>query len=226
MRRMMGVLQALSLDPLGRTVMRLACPPAAAPAPGLAVFAAPAGDPAACCRTPLFASQIIDDGFISDAPPPSGWQIGDQLDLLPPSGRGFQPPAASRQWLLVLQAQPATRLLPLGLRGLQGGVEVAVFSPQPLAWLPAEIEVAAELAPAVEWADYVAVHLPEAELPRMLDAFGGHRPAPGGKTFDWLIDQPMPCGLGACGACARLVGKRLLLACRDGPVLTYAQVAG
>jgi hypothetical protein len=153
------------------------------------------------------------------------WIAGDEIDLLGPVGSAFVPPSRARRWLLATPEGPADRLLPLLADGLSRGVELALVTPDPPPELPAPVELNPGWAEAAAWADFVAFEIPSSAEPSVYlqEQFlpvGVH------GSVQALITLPMPCGIGACSACALRLRKGWVLACRDGTVWAASDLLG
>jgi dihydroorotate dehydrogenase electron transfer subunit len=142
---------------------------------------------------------------------------GIWLDLLSPIGQGFAPPQASRRWLLVGMTPGVGRLLPLIPWGLAQEASIVLVTPAPPPGLAAEVEVIPEAGPAIAWADYIGVDAPSESVEALGDLLPGD--APDRRAIaEVLVAGPMPCGTGACAACAVAARPGWKLACVDGPV--------
>ena len=152
------------------------------------------------------------------------WRPGDRLRLRGPLGNGFQLPTAARRVVLAAQAGTSLNpLLALADQALAAGAEVVVLSDQPLADLPAEIEVLPmeEMSAALKWADFCGFVCAYDDLPvftrLMIDSDSEHP-----KEMQVLVVTDMICAEGAaCGVCALPTRKGWRLACKDGPVFNY-----
>ena len=148
---------------------------------------------------------------------------GDDLDVLGPCGHGFDlPPRAGH--LLVVAASPA-RLMALLDWALECGWAVSMWLPPgaPSPSLPEPVEVQrGELSTELlDWAEVVALDLPEPA--RWAAEIRARLPGRAGGFIQALVDVPMPCGTGACQACwvSGVTGYGRKLACVDGPVIQW-----
>lgn len=217
MQRTSAVIQAHTISPAGRPALCLKMDAGSRPAPGQPFMAYLHGstDPV---RTVLYPSRLHDDGFTSTAIPSAVWSVGSRVDLLGPIGKGFSPPARARRWFLIALDQPIDRLLPLVETAVASDINLAVFAGSPMPDLPLQVEIAADPAGVVDWADYIAIDTTAdrlAEVSKLLLPPSGMLPAAQVQT---LIDVTLPCGLGVCAACAVVSGKGWKLSCQDGPV--------
>lgn len=152
------------------------------------------------------------------------WRPGDPLRLRGPLGNGFDLPAAARRVVLAAQANASLNPLQgLAEQALAEGAEVAVLSDQPLADLPAAIEVlpAEELHEALKWADFCAFVCAYDDLPGFARQIrdSSLTDAPDQACMQVLVVTDMVCVEGAaCGVCALPTRKGWRLACKDGPV--------
>ncbi len=183
-------------------------------------------------RVPLYPFHSSASSFefgIADAPHPySALNPGDELDVLGPCGRGFDLP--SRAGHLLAAAVVPVRLRALLDLALERGWAVALWLPPELAQpdapassLPELVEIQrGELsAELLDWADVVALDLPEPA--RWAAEIRAARPGRAAGFIQALVPSavPMPCGTGACQACWVDVGHRRKLACVDGPVFQW-----
>ncbi len=211
----------LRLDPAGQIQARLDYPTAALPAPGQYLLAYDPQDASAALATPLFAAELLADGFWAAAPLPPAWQPGLVLALRGPLGKGFALPGEVRRLALAALGGSAARLLPLAQQALRQDLSVALFTAAALPRLPSSIEInpLGMLPEAIAWADFLAVDLSVEQvesLAGVLGLQGGLPPACPGQV---LVSAAMPCGgSGGCGACAIPVRRGWKLACQDGPV--------
>jgi len=199
----------------------IACQPAAIPQPGQYVSAWSPQDQEAALSSALFAGEIGVQGFLAVPPIPHSWEPGTPLGLRGPLGYGFQMPASAKRLALVGLGDRLSRLLPLGLRAIEGEMAVALFTDCSLPILPAAMEAnpVSALPEAWQWADFMAIDLPIELLDRlrriMMLPPGGHLPCPA----QVLVVSPMPCaGLAECGACGVPAHRSWKLICQDGPV--------
>ncbi|MEX0787411.1 MAG: hypothetical protein WD040_01290, partial [Anaerolineales bacterium] len=186
------------------------------PGAGQAVLALRPGDEAVV-RTSFFPSSISSRGFATVIPAGCAWDVGDEIDVVGPVGSAFNTPSRARRWLLASFEGPADRLMPLLADGLGQGVELALITPEPPPDLPAPVELNPAWAEAAAWADFLAWELPsDAEPSAYLQDRLRETRVHG--SVQALVTPPMPCGIGACSACALRVRKGWALACRDGTV--------
>jgi hypothetical protein len=108
--------------------------------------------------------------------------------------------------------------------GLDQGAEIALYSHHLPSNLPPQIEWVCVLDEALAWTDYLAVDLPQAKLVLLRSQLG----ILPGDSFPYpaqaLITQAMPCGIGACYACALKSTQGWILSCREGPVFDLNQL--
>jgi dihydroorotate dehydrogenase electron transfer subunit len=125
----------------------------------------------------------------------------------------------------------AARLLPLAQKAAQQGADIAWFTDVPLPVLPAayELNPLKALPDSVGWADFLALDLPLALLPKLRELLGqteepaGYNLACPGQA---LIYTSMPCGgVAECGVCAVPMRHGWKLACQDGPVFALNRLA-
>ncbi len=161
-------------------------------------------------------------------------RAGDWLDVLAPLGRPIEFAAGVRQLLLVGEGAGLARLVPIARHAITLGWAVVLVASAsdagaalPAALLPPEVEYRAGLAVETEliaWADTIIACGPAALYRSLADATRsvGLRLEPGRVRA--LIDLAMPCGTGACGACAVPAAGRPRLACVDGPTFDLAEL--
>lgn len=173
-------------------------------------------------RQPVFISHTHTGGVefcVEAAHPLAALEPGAVVDVLGPCGRGFALGPHTTRVLVICQSP--SRLLSLIHHALEQRMSVAVLLPvdAPLPDLPLDVEIVRGEATAelCAWADVVALDVPEpVTLARALRALRPTRPA---GFVQALITPPMPCGVGACQACAAEVGAaHRQLACLSGPV--------
>jgi dihydroorotate dehydrogenase electron transfer subunit len=207
-----ALIDALRLEPPGSVRARLIprTPLRLLPGQALLAFAPLTGG---ARRSTVFPCAIHDQSFVVPVPPGERWGVGDEIDVIGPLGPGFRPPARCRKWLLAAPGRSAERLEPLISLAAARSVEIALVSNPLPPSLPTSVEVNPSLKDAVRWADYMAWDIDEGgDLHRQL---GRNRSA-----CEVLVAPPMPCGSGACQACAVAARRGWKLACIDGPVFS------
>jgi hypothetical protein len=219
-----GKVKEVRIDPSEQTSVWISCPKQAIPSPGRYVLATYRG---AILATPLFLEQSAEGGFLAAPPIPTNLELGAELTLRGPLGRGFKLPATTYRLALASFELSAARLLPLAEQAIQMRAEVAIYCDSPLPGLPSAIESAplSSLPEALHWADFLAVDVPLEQLATLRGHLGisDHEflQCPGQA----LISAPMPCaGLAECGVCAVKTGRGWKLSCKDGPVFDLHQV--
>ena len=158
-------------------------------------------------------------------------QVGAEVEVLGPFGRGFDPAAAGSAPLLVGGGFGVALLAPLSRR-LPEAVLLAAFR-------DAGAARAAELVPAAER----EIALPPANVldllaPRLAAASSVLAAGPDGLVralaaacaaagvpCQVALEAPMACGYGACYGCAVRLGDRLVRLCVEGPVVAGTRVA-
>ena len=155
------------------------------------------------------------------APPFPAWEVGTQLQLRGPLGQGFHLPRDVRRLALVSLSAHSDRLLPLVQPVLEDGGAVALFSDARLPQLPPSVEAYPldSLPEFRDWPDFIALDLPDEELPDLRKRFGLEAHTALGCPAQVLVKIPMPCvATGDCGACTVEGRYSDYLACKDGPV--------
>jgi hypothetical protein len=222
----------IELDPYGRTVAWIECPPGLVPAAGQYVLARASEDETASLARALFPSELAAHRFQTGGLPPN-WGVGTPLVLRGPLGRGFALPEALRRLVLANLGEDGARLRPLMDAALAQGAEVTLFDDQRPRGLPPAVEAfpLSGLVDALPWADFLALHIPYDGLAQLNRIFGPRqslrRPLPAAQA---LVSAPMPCaGCADCGACAvqtRPSWKPTSwkLTCTDGPVFNLEEL--
>lgn len=216
MSQYVGTILEFHLEPDGRRTPWIACDSRTVPGAGEYLLADAPADPDALLPEPLFLQQKDEQGFLAAPLPdalPAQWDLGTELRLRGPLGKGFTLPANTRNLALAAAGDTNARLLPL----LAGVPNAAFFTRRPAHELPTHVEVQPleALPEAFAWADFTVVDLPIQKTDQLSELLGGRRP--NGQV---LIASPMPCGgLADCGVCAVKAGKKYRLLCKDGPVL-------
>ena len=184
-------------------------------------------------RQMVFPAQIWPDGFALELPAGDPARLhlnpGADIVLLGPAGKRAPQIAAGMNLLLVANARPE-RLLPLAMQaiGSAGAVTLLLGRPYPVEALHPEIEVRVGHLPTlvaeyVKWAARVYIHTepqPPNEIVKAMRA----------AEFDEaqvsvLLTPPMPCGTGACQACAVRMRRGWKLACREGPMFPLTDLS-
>ncbi|MGZ9223824.1 MAG: iron-sulfur cluster-binding protein [Anaerolineales bacterium] len=207
----------------GCRYLRVACPQNLIPAPGQYLLAGGGSD--SPLPVPLFYTDSAPRGFIAAASVPDSWNPGAELSLRGPLGRGFTLPLFARKvGLVAFDASPA-RLKGLIRPALKQDAAVVLVCDSNPDNLPDEVEVQplSALSEVVDWADYLAFEAAREDLPVMRDRLG--------RLNQWidtqiLIRTPVPCGgMAECGVCAVTLKWGWKLACRDGPVFDWREIA-
>ncbi len=231
MRQTIAHCQRIEL--LGQRV-RLHFECAAALAPGQFVLArvAPAFDP--YLRQPLFPSAITPNGFAADLaeddPALRFIAPGSNVDVLTPAGSPVGDLPSASRLLLIADRTPAV-LLPVAARAIEAGGSVTLLlaQPYPLDALDPRLEIrvgnlpelAADFAPT---ADLVFIHTAQALHRPIAQALASARPTVATGFARALLAPPMPCGTGACGACAVRTARGWKPACTEGPFFNLADL--
>jgi hypothetical protein len=184
-------------------------------------------------NTDLLATTLFPVGFIrgwfasSDGIPPL-WRAGTALRIKSPLGNGFQLLSGiQRLGLLDLTDSQAAFLIPAIPQALESNAAVSVCSLGMSESLPEVVELlplSAQLD-LISWADCLLISL----FPNSLvSAFGPLRKELSrlGLAAQILVIAAMPCGgIAECGLCAIDGTKRVLLACKDGPVFDFRDLS-
>jgi hypothetical protein len=216
MRRRRARIEALTRRPTGRPAFRFSAAAQAIPGPGQVSLGFRPGSQDVM-RTALFPCLISSEGFSSVIPEGCAWETGDEIDLEGPAGTAFRPPSRAQRWVLASFDNPADRLLPLLFEGLHRGTELALVCSDPPPDMPEALELNPPWQEAAAWADFIALdlgaNLTSAEILPSRVREGNSR-----AVVQVLVTPPMPCGIGACGACSIRTRSGWVLACRDGTV--------
>ena len=225
-----GKLQELILADR-QSAARIVCEPRLIPSPGRYVLAH-AGGSQASLATPLFAAQILTDGFITEGGIPESWSPGLELILRGPLGHGFDlPPGARNVALIAFHTSPGC-LLSLIDSSLLQQASVTLICEFPPDDLPLSIEVQplSALEQIWAWADYMAVSAERGSLADLTNTLIKNEPPPakrGGiiRQAQVMIRSGMPCGgLAECGVCSLPGAHPTRLICKDGPVFNLAEI--
>jgi len=216
-----GLIQEIVLRPDGQHAAWITCPTTTLPEPGQYLSAWAQDDPLAPLATTLFAGALMEERFLALPPLPATWQPGTRLSLRGPLGRGFNLPQNAPRVALAALGASCERLMPLAHQALARGSAIALFTDAPLPPLPAALEVNPlnSLPEVTSWADYLALDLNTAALPRLRNTLGLQHGERLSFSAQALIVVDMPCaGLAACGACWVPARRGILHACNGGSV--------
>ena len=165
---------------------------------------------------------------------------GMRVNMIGPLGQGYRVPPETTRLLLVADTPHLPLLLPLALRELARGCNVALIltaSDQahlfPIRLLPPALEVYAVTndglpgrqgdVPApfpdlARWADCICLAHDAAVYPALAESVRQVRVGRAQRFAQALIMPPLACGVGACQGCAVETRQGVKLACSDGPV--------
>lgn len=153
---------------------------------------------------------------------------GDTLDLLAPLGRAIEFDASARHIVLVGEGTRVAPLVAVAHNAIEQGCEVVLAT---RAASPPEVFPAHLLSAAIEyrtgseslnaeliaWTDAIVASGSDELYRALADAVRAVRFRIEPGLVRVLIDRPMPCGTGACYACAVETQHGIRLACTDGP---------
>jgi dihydroorotate dehydrogenase electron transfer subunit len=176
----------------------------------------------------------IEDAHISFAlsardPLAARSRVGDTLDLLAPLGNAIEFDANVRHVLLIGEDTRIVQLIALAHDAVAQAREVVLVNRGatvfPAHLLSPEIEYRTDDALSAEliaWADALVASGPDELYGALADAIcaARYRLEPGFARV--IVDVPMPCGAGACYACAVETARGVQLACADGPAFDLA----
>jgi dihydroorotate dehydrogenase electron transfer subunit len=210
----------------GCRYLRVACPQNLIPAPGQYLLAGDGSD--SPLPVSLFYTDSAPQGFIATAQLSNSWNPGLELSLRGPLGRGFTLPSpCSKIGLIAFDASPArlNGLIQPALKREAAVVLVCASAPENL---PDDVEVQpmSTLEDVIEWADYVAGDITRENLAQMRERLMQINQHMFGKDAQVLIHTPVPCGgIAECGICAVTLKSGWRLACKDGPVFDWGELA-
>ena len=205
---------------------RLTCAENLIPAPGQYLLANGQSD--SPLPVPIFFTDSALQGFIGAAPIPDSWNPGRELYLRGPLGKGFSLPGSARRIGLVALEDSPSRLHGLIQSALHQAASVVLVSDLRVDYLPDEVEVQplSALSEIMEWADYIAVDAARENLPALRAQLSGGKHANVFFEAQVLVRTPVPCGgVAECGVCAVIVKSGWKLACKDGPVFDWRELA-
>lgn len=156
------------------------------------------------------------------------WHSGHTLDLLGPVGRALEFDPNARHVLLIGEGTRVAALFPMAQQAIQENRAVVLFSRPdsrgdvfPAHLLPPEIEyhTGGDLpcAELITWADAIVANGREQLYSELKDGIRAARYRLERGLARVLFDEPIPCGTGACYACAVKTARGVRLACIDGP---------
>ncbi|MEK6222973.1 MAG: hypothetical protein N2D54_12070 [Chloroflexota bacterium] len=230
MTNQIGRVIEIRLEAHGQTGALVECPSGMLPAAGQYLHAHALDEPDTVLPVSLFPSQIPSSTaedkaqFITAPPIPPSWQPGTLLNLRGPLGHGFQLPDSTKHLALAVIGDTPSRLLPL----IEAGNEIALFCQSVPSTLPLEVEVnpLSALPDALAWADFLAIDCPLDQLPALPILLGIDMHSSPPCPAQILVHAPMPCGaLAECGVCAVPAKRGYKLACKDGPVFDWGEIA-
>lgn len=157
--------------------------------------------------------------------------VGDVMDVLAPLGRQIDFEASAQHILLLGEGYRVAPLLAVAESAVKQNRAVTLLTrgdPFAAHLLPPEVEYRAEEAPNAEliaWADTVIASGSDDWYRLIGETVRAtrYRLEPGFLRV--IVDLPMPCGIGACGACAvSSASRRVRWACTDGPIFDWVEL--
>jgi len=215
------------LDSSGSTSVSIKCPKAVIPAPGQYLHAWSIDEPLTSESTILFASQIYEDGFKTDAPVPISWGPGTNLELIGPLGNGFKIPDFIRHMILVTTENSIARLLPIINIALEQDIEQVLFTDCEIQTNTSALEILPlfELGNALSWGEFLCIDTHRDSLNVLIEILEEEVISQIPESSQILIKTSFPCrGLASCGACFVPVKKKWKYICRDGPVFNLKEI--
>lgn len=168
------------------------------------------------------------------------YQPGQVVHLLGPIGQPISLIETARTLLLIAYDATPAALLMLADVAIQRRIAVALAligtaRSYALEALPPEIEIVRgaddgtwpEQHTSLTWADQVVAVAPphdRSAYARLLETITQVRVEAAPGYVSGLFQPSLPCGVGACGACAIACQRREVLACVDGPALDLLNV--
>ena len=220
-----GQVLELILEDEGRYV-RVSCPSSLIPTPGQYLLASDGSG--APLPVPLFYTDSAPQGFIAAVPEMVSWHPGLTLHLRGPLGRGFSLPHAARKIGLVAFEASSARLRGLIRQALNQEAAIVLVSSSSPDNLPDDVEVQplSALIDILEWADFVAFDITRENLYQLREQQRNQNPLTAGIDAQVLVRTPVPCGeIAECGVCAVTLTSEWKLACKDGPVFDWNELA-
>lgn len=159
---------------------------------------------------------------------------GDVLDVLAPLGHSVELPPAARHVLLVGQGAHIAPLVSIAHHAVKDGraVVLAVIAQADGSIFPSHL-----LAPEIEyhtserldpelirWSDIVIAGASEESYRSLSESVRNTRFRLEPGFMHVLADLTMPCGTGACHACAVETARGVRLACTDGPWFDWIEL--
>lgn len=211
---------------VGQGRMRVRLNSAISPAPGQFALLLPPDGQSAVRRT-VFPLSRDDEGFTFEmlpGDPLRPWlHPGAELDLLGPFGTGLSESISGARVLLLARMDPAPLLAFADEpRRTGGSVTLLLSQPYPVRSLPHDIEVRVGHLPRLlgdyaAWADWTFVYTGDTPEPALIEALRASTLS--SERVRVLFSPAMPCGVGACQACALHTKAGTRYICTDGPSL-------
>lgn len=213
---------------------RISCPANLIPGPGQYVLAADSSG--LLLPVPLFYTEFAPSGvavglwqhFIAAPPFPDSWLPGQELRLRGPLGRGFTLPVTARRVALVSYDDTPARLRGLTHTALSQGAAVVLVSKSAPDSLPDEVEAQplSTLSEVCEWSDYMGFDVARENLPELRERLSTMKLRRTLRDAQVLVRTSMPCGgVAECGVCAVPLKSDWKMACKDGPVFDWSDIA-
>lgn len=186
----------------------------------------------------LYASEDARVSFTLAARDPLAVRVraGDALDLLAPIGRAITFDPYVRRIVLLGEGVHTARLVALAHAAIRQAHEVVLATHAasaneifPAHLLAPEIEYRANDAlggELIAWADAVIASGSLEFYHALANTVRATRYQLEPGFARALIDLPLPCGTGACGACAVETARGVRLACADGPAFDLSALVG
>jgi dihydroorotate dehydrogenase electron transfer subunit len=210
----------------GQRQARISCPENLIPSPGQYLLASDESD--SPLPVPVFYTDSAPQGFIAAARLPDSWNPGREIYLRGPLGHGFTLPNTARKVGLVALDDAPSRLSGLISPALKQGAAVVLISGSRVDNLPDEVEVQplSALNEIMKWADYAAFDVDRENLPVLREQLFNGTQAKVPFEAQVLVRTPVPCGgIAECGVCAVKVKSAWKMACKDGPVFDWKELA-
>jgi len=210
----------------GQHLVRIHCPQNLIPFPGQYLLAGTALN--SLLPVPLFYTDSATEGFISPLSELTAWSPGQEIALRGPLGRGFDLPNSRRKVALIAFDDAPVRLRGLIRPSLKQAAAVVLVSDSASDNLPDEVEVQplSTLADVLTWADYVALDVRRENVNQFTEKVEMLNQIPAVREAQVLVRTQMPCGgVAECGICAVSLKSGWGMACKEGPVFEWGELA-
>ena len=209
----------------GQRLARIACSQNLIPSAGQYLQAGDASNEP--LPVSLFYTDSTPDGFITAPPLRESWNVGQELFLRGPLGRGFAVPTSARKIALIAYDELPWRLQGLIQPALKRGAAVVMVCDKSFDSLPDDVEIQplSTLNEIMAWADYAAFDVVREKLFELNEKLVALKKTPVHGGAEILIRTSMPCsGIAECDVCAVQVKSGWGMVCKDGPVFRAEEI--